>query len=121
MSLDKKSLTEIRSIAQSMGISPRFDIGKEQLLQDISLHVSAKVVQPEKPIQVNITTPNTEGGMLTKESVIEALKGFSDLGLVVSFPDNRTWQLSCNLKRDTGTMSMSMWNVIQCARDVIKP
>ena len=121
MTLQKKSLAELRAIAQSVGITPRWDVGKEQLLQDISQHVSVKIAQPEKPIQVNITMPNDQGGMLTPHIVEGLVKGFADLGLSVTFPDERTWEMSCNGKKDSGTMAMSSWSVIQCAKEIIRP
>ena len=121
MSLNKKSLIELRGIAQSIGMSLRLDVGKDQLLQEISQHVSAKVQMPEKPIQVNISMPNNQGGTLTQHAIEQSLAGFMDLGLVVTFPDEFTWEIYCNGKRDTGTMAMPMWSIVQCVKEVIKP
>lgn len=118
MSLERKSLTELRGIAQAMGLAPRWDLGKEHLLQEIKLHTGSKIEQPEKPIQVNITgvPDNTP---LTTDMVEKALKDFCPLGLHLSFPDERTWAMECNGKKDSGTMAMPIWNVIQCARSVV--
>lgn len=118
MSLDKKSLTELRSIAQSIGIIPRYDVGKEQLLQDIRGHVSAKIQPPEKPIEVNITNiPDRE---LAQEDILKALEPFKQFGLIVTFTDDRTWNMECAGKKDSGTMAMGIWNVVQCAKEVVK-
>lgn len=119
MSLKEKSLTELRSIAQSMGIIPRYDVGKEHLLQQISSHVTERVQAPTKPIEVNIIG-GADDRALTQASITEAMKGFAELGLVVTFPDSRTWELSCNGKRDSGTMSMSLWNIVNCAKELVK-
>ena len=119
MSLNKKTLTELRGIAQNMGLIPRYDVGREQLLQDISMYVAAKVAPPEKPIQINILQ-GSDTGVLRQDDILHALRGFIELGVNISFPDEHTWMMECNGRQDTGTMSMGMWNVIQCARDIVK-
>ncbi len=118
MSLEKKSLTQLRSIAQSMGIVPDFADDKAQLLQKIAEYTTEKVAEPVRPVQVNINYP-AESNVLTQEMIQEAVKPFQDFGLRVSFPDARTWEMHCNDKHDSGTMAMSLWSVVQCAKSVI--
>lgn len=120
MSLQKKTLTELRGIAQAMGIELKWDDGKEHLLQKINLHVAAKVQPPERPIEINIRQ-DSNNPTVTPEMLETALRDFKPLGLQVSFPDAHTWELYCNQKRDSGSMYMPLWNIIQCARDVVKP
>ncbi len=119
MSLEKKSLSELRSIAQSVGIIPDFGIGKEQLLQQIRGHVGDRIKEPTKPIEVNITNIPDRG--LTQEQVKGALEPFKELGLIVTFPGEQTWTMRCNKKEDSGSMTCGIWGIIQCAKAVVQP
>lgn len=119
MSLQKKSLTELRTIYQAMGGEVEWGDGKEHLLQKISLHVNAKIQQPEKSIQIDIKQ-DSNAPVSTPEMIEKALEAFKDLGLHISFPDERTWEIYCNQKRDSGSVYMPIWNIIQCAREVVK-
>ena len=120
MSLGKKSLTELRAIAQSMGMIPRLDIGKEHLIQEIQGHVSAKVQMPPRPIEINIKN-DSANPLVTPEQVEKAMEGFKQLGLKVSFPDKDTWELSCNERKDSGSMHIPLFAIVGCARELIKP
>ena len=119
MSLEKKSLTELRGIAQSIGITPDFAVGKDQLLQQIRGHVGDQIKEPVKPIEVNITNIPDKG--VTQAQVDEALQGFKELGLIVTFPTHTTWKMTCNKKEDNGNMSCGIWTIVQCARAVVQP
>jgi hypothetical protein len=118
MSLDKKNLSELRSIAQSIGVIPDFSIGKEHLLQQIRGHVSKQIEPSQRPIEVNITNIPTNG--VTQTQVEEALKGFKELGLTITFPDAQTWSMRCGDKTDSGSMTCGIWAIIGCAREVVK-
>lgn len=119
MSIDKKSLTELRSIATSMGIIADWGDDKAHLLQKISLHVGDKIEEPPTPILINIIGNNNP--IVTREAIEVALEGFKPLGLVLSFPDGNTWEIYCNRKRDSGSFCMPLWNIIQCAKGVVAP
>lgn len=119
MSLDKKSLTELRSIYQGMGGEVKWDDGKNHLIQKIQLHVAAKVQQPERPIEINIKQ-DSNAPVSTPEMIEKALEGFKQLGLRLSFPDDRTWEISCHTKKDSGSVFMPLWNIVQCAREVVR-
>ena len=119
MTLEKKTIVELRAIAQSVGLVPDFGVSREQLLQDIAQHAGAKIVPPTPPIQVNINFPS-EGGM-TQVSIRKALENFEPLGLALTFPDERTWHMYCNKRNDSGSMSMSIWSIVQCAKALVQP
>lgn len=119
MSLQKKSIHELRTIYQAMGGEVLWQDGKEHLLQKINLHVTNKIAQPEKPIQIDIKQ-DSNAPVSTPEMIEKALEGFKELGLHLSFPDERTWEISCHTKKDSGSVYMPLWNIIQCAREVVK-
>ena len=119
MSLEKKTLSELRSIAQSIGIIPDFSIGKEHLLQQIRGHVGDKIKEPIRPIEVNITNMPEKG--MSQVQVEKALEPFKELGLVITFPDEQTWHMCCNKKEDSGSMTAGIWGIIQCAKSVVQP
>lgn len=120
MALEDESMTKLRSVAQGLGVISNWSDDKTMLLQKIRLHSKKHVEPAPQPIQINIP-PQTMGQALTQANITEALAGFKPLGLRIDFPDEFTWELSCNGKRDSGTMHMGMWNVIQCAREVVRP
>ena len=120
MSLEKKSLVDLRGIAQSLGVMPNWKDDKAKLIGKIRASAEKQYTPPSKAIV--ITTPvQATGQALTQKQVTDALAGFHDLGLHVSFPDKDTWSLYCNKKEDSGTMYQSLWSVISCAKELVKP
>jgi hypothetical protein len=120
MSLQKKSLTELRSLAQNMGMLPRLDIGKEHLIQEIQNYAGAKIMTPPRPIEINIKNESANP-LVTPEQVEKALDGFKQLGLSVTFPDKDTWEISCNTRKDSGSMYIPLFAIIGCAKELVKP
>lgn len=118
MSLEKKSLPELRAIAQSMGLGMRTDLDRGALLQQIRLHTMDAAPLPAQPVVLNIQNV-PDDRILTPELVEKSLAPFSDLGLRISFPDATTWEMRCGEKKDSGTLSMSLWSVIQCAKSLV--
>lgn len=116
-SLETKSITELRSLAQNMGLTPDWGMDKPHLLQAIREHVVDKVESPQKQIMVNI--PPDMDKALTQDLVEKALEGFKVLGLHVSFPEPGQWEMSCLKKRDSGSMSMGLWSIVNCAKELV--
>lgn len=119
MTLKAKSLTELRGIAQAMGMNPSWDAGKQKLLDQINDHVAAKINLPDKPIQIEINT--TDAPTRDKTEIENALKDFEPLGLRLTFPSTSTWEIYCNGRRDSGSMSIPLWSIIQCAKELVRP
>jgi hypothetical protein len=120
MSLERKTLSELRAIAQSVGIVPDFSVGKDALLQQMRGHVQKQTPLPVQPVQINIVN-QPDDRMLTQSQVEEALKDFRNLGLIITFPDAATWAMECSGKKDSGSMTASLWTIIGCAKEVVKP
>lgn len=106
MSLESKSIHELRGIAQAIGVKVDWAWNRHKLVQKIEV----KTRPPSKPIP-KISAMPTSGD---QESLIKALRFYS--GLVITFPDESTWQMNYSNKEDSGTMHMPAYAIMDCAR-----
>lgn len=118
MSLETQSMVKLRALAQSLGTPYTWQDDKRVLMAKIRAGAEKHVKPSEPPLRVEIKYPSEN--RVTQEQVMEALKDFMPLGLRVTFPDAATWELYCNKKCDSGSMSMGLWNILQCAKEVVK-
>lgn len=115
-----KSITELRGIAQSMGVSWGFGDDKDALITKIEAKRD-KVV----PVAVMAPIPQPEDQRLrsrppskvTEEAMIcDMLRPLLDRGLLISFsPDGQSWTMRHKDREDTGTMRQPPRNVLRCA------
>ena len=117
--IDKKSIIELRGIAQSLGMIPKSSWTREELLNHIKGYTNEKIREPEPSVVINIVNQPDDRN-LTQAGVLDALKGFIELGVTVTFPDNATWQIECDGRKDSGSMSMSLWSMIQCVKALMQ-
>ena len=121
--LETKSLTQLRAIAQSFGVSDIFSKSDNQLRQDIQL--KQQDLQP-KPV-VTIAQPPYDARLMTRapskratrEEIEEALKEHIALGLKLSFTEEN-WKMSFGAKTDMGTIRMPIRTAIYCANQLLK-
>lgn len=106
----KKTIHELRAIAQSKGIKFSFSDDVLALSQKISL-----VNEAMKPIErVEIPRPEYDsklrnkppGKMCTQEDMLSRLQPYITRGLMVTFPYPEIWKMKCGMKEDTGNMRM---------------
>lgn len=122
--LDEKSLTELRAIAQGCGAQFDFSTSKPHLLQAIrqrSIDIIPKPIE-EKPV---IENPDLLRNLppaknLKPDAVIDMLKPYITKGLRLSFPTQLTWKMEAGKKVDTGTLRMPLRILVRCAEQVMK-
>lgn len=120
--LQKKSLTELRGIAQSFEIADIFQKDQRQLIQAIEMKQQAIAPQPK----IEIPKPEYDARLMTKppskksdQLEIEALlEPYIARGLHISF-EPEWWKMSFGKKTDEGTMRMPMRQVLRCAEKII--
>ena len=117
--LEEESVVKLRALAQSLGTPYSWQDDKRALLGKIRSVTEKRTRPPAPEIKVDVVQPI--GNCMTREQVRTALKDFEPLGLRVTFPDVNTWELYCNKKRDSGSMTMGTWNLVQAAKEVVKP
>lgn len=123
MSLETKSLTELRKIAQGFGVAEIFSKSATQLLQDIGL--KQQELQP-KP-QIAIPQPPYDARLMTKApskrasipEIEEALREHVAQGLKLSFTEEN-WRMSFGVKNDMGTIRMPLRSVLYCANQMMR-
>lgn len=117
MSLDKKSLTELRGIAQVLGFKFQWVDSKEKLLDRIQAHVTPAITTP---IPFKSDTPNlSEPEGNNQQAIIDALKAYTDRGLIITFPTPDTWQIYCNSRYDSGHLSTPLRIIAECAKALL--
>jgi hypothetical protein len=122
MTLLKKSLTDLRAIAQSYSIPDIFQKTNIQLIQAIELkqqdmlpkHVT-EIPKPEYDARLMLKPP---ARMSNRALIEEALQPYIERGLHVSF-DDETWSMKFGKRSDTGTLRQPLRNILQCAGKVL--
>ncbi len=110
MSLELKSIYELRGIAQAVGVKVDWGWNKLKLIEKIN----NKVLPPLKPPPKFSDKPKPIGGLITQTILVDALKGFREL--VVTFPMDDIWQLNYGKRQDSGSMNMPLFSIIRCAK-----
>lgn len=121
--MSKKSLTEMRGLAQSMGVKWTFSDNVNSLEQKIKLRQTEIMPQPV-PIPVPIpedqrlrTLPPAK---VSDEQMIRTmLQPYVERGLSLTF-SNGQFQMAYGKKTDSGTMRQPPRVIINCARKVME-
>lgn len=120
--LQKKSLTELRGIAQSFGIADLFQKDKIQLVQAIEMKQQGIAPAPK----VTIPKPEYDARLMTKApsrmssrpEIEELLALYVARGLHVDY-DNERWYMSFGKKTDEGTLRMPLRTILYCADKIL--
>lgn len=121
--LEKKSLFEIRGIAQSFGVNDIFEKDKTALIQEIQLKQDNLTPEKPKPIEI----PKYDASLMTKapaemaspKEIVRILEQHIKQGLKLNLTDER-WYMSFRNKTDEGTMRMPLNHVLRCANNLLK-
>lgn len=120
--LQKKSLTDLRTIAQAYGVTDIFEKDAAHLTQEIELKQVAMVPPPPppppRPNDVRIMTARP-ASIVSPMSITESLEPHISLGLKLSFEGDH-WSMTCGKKSDTGTLRMPLRDIIGCAERVLR-
>jgi hypothetical protein len=122
--LETKSLTELRGMYSAMGGNVSFSDSKTTLITKIGLRISDRMPKVE-PIQTAVPSDQrlrtvAPARNMTQEQVAEALKPFTDAGLILSFPEHDSWQMTFGKKTDSGSLRVPLRVIVGCARSVMK-
>lgn len=124
MSLQDKSITELRTIAQGLGVAGILSKTSSQLISAIEAKKETIFeVKPPAPETIIIDSrlrdaPPAES--VTEDMLLEVLLPFINRGLIVEFPDEYTWEMINGKRTDTGTMAQPLRNVVRCAERIMK-
>lgn len=120
--LKEKSLTELRTIAQGLGVTGIFAKSQAHLIQDIEKK-HKELIPPEKVI---IPKPEYDARLMNKpparmcdkDALLDLLKPYIARGLKVKIEDEM-WNFSCGKKQDMGTLRMPLKIALKKAEEVL--
>ncbi len=115
--LDKKTLTELRTIAQGLGVTGIFSKSLAQLKQDIQQKHTDLIPQEKIVVPVEYRTLST-GNMCNKDELMEQLQPYISRGLKVVIGEEM-WKFSFGKKNDSGTLSMPMRIALKKAAEIL--
>ena len=123
VNLHLKSITELRVMAQYLGITVNLGWDKRKLgdMIDAKMQASlnlAPAVSDEPSDALLRTTPRAHN--LSQKAVLAALAKYKDSGLVVTFPTPDTIRLTHTVSReDSCSLRVPLRVIVACARKVI--
>lgn len=116
--LEHESVTRIRGLCQSLGVDFSFVDSKDVLLE--KLRERQKSLLPPAPAPLPPLDANVpEDVEDSRERVRLLLAPYVARGLIVSFPDSRTWHLRADKREDSGGLDVPLEVIARCARDVM--
>ena len=110
MGLTDKTLTEVRELAQTLGIQDIFSKTRKKLEQEIALIQKPADIAPE-PIVVDIVQAE-------EFPVDDVLKPFIDRGLRYRV-DNGRWYMAHGERTDEGSLDMPIAHIVRCAEKIL--
>lgn len=122
--LSKKSLTELRGIAQSFDVADIFQKDQKQLIQAIEMKQQAIAPAPK----IEIPKPEYDARLMNKpparlsdvQMIEELLAPYVARGLRLNFDENgERWFMSRGKMTDEGTVRMPPRHVLHCAEKMM--
>ena len=118
-----KSLHQLRSVAQGLGVADIFSKTEAQLKQEIEIK-QRSLFAPETPLPVK---PMYDARLMSKppariSSVSELdvlLEPYKARGLHVHY-DNERWYMQWDKRTDEGPLRMPMRSILKCAETLLK-
>ncbi len=119
MAQPPKSITQLRGLAQSMGVKWSFADDIAALKQKIAMRQTELVPPPPLPVvappedqRLRVKPPSR---VSEERALLELLAPYISLGLRVEIKDD-IWSMKRGDITDTGTMRQPLRNVLGCAR-----
>lgn len=119
-SLAKKSIHELRAMAQAFGVTDIFEKDAVHLIQEIELkHAPQPIALAQLPqIHFVHADPDAHAGAAV---IVELLEPFIKVGLKLSFTDDgERWMMKYGKRDDEGTMRMPVRVVLECAKRIMQ-
>lgn len=118
--IEDKSIHELRTQAQAMGIA--FTLADSAGI--LRNNIRALLRQPDAietaPI-VHVVPVKNLARPTTHHALIEALKPFMAHGLRFDVHDNGTWAMSVAGRTDSGNLHMPTLDIVRCAQRLMRP
>ena len=121
MSLDTKSLSELRGIVQALGIKLEWSWTKVELLRKIEKHTAKVLKRPTVSVEPEDQRLRTvpPARALSQAKVWEALKNYRDSGLIVTFPTPDTIYMRFEKREDSCSLRSYLRVIDACAKTVL--
>lgn len=124
MSLDNKSIHELRAIAQGYDIRDIFAKKPHELIQAIADKQEALAPKPV----IEIPQPAYDGRLRMRppskssshDDILKLLEPFTAIGLRVTFPHPEQFHIAFGKKEDTGSIKQPLRVILGCAREVMR-
>lgn len=121
--LRKKSIHDLRVMAQAFGVTDVFQKDQAHLIQEIEIKhkpVTTKVELPPLPAYDPRIMSKTPAKRSSVVELTEILKPFIILGLKLTFDDNgERWMMRYGNRTDEGTMRMPLRHALGAARQLL--
>ena len=121
--LRKKSIHDLRVMAQAFGVNDVFQKDQAHLIQDIELKHKPSTPKIELPPLPAYDARLMKKPPSKKSSVLdltELMKPYLTSGLKLTFDDNgERWMMRFGERNDEGTMRMPLRSVLECARKLL--
>lgn len=122
--LRKKSIHDLRVMAQAFGVNEIFEKDAARLIQEIELK-QEKIFTP--PVVELPFKPEYDARLMTKppsrrsspNEITDLLEPYIKIGLKLRLDEER-WYMVCGAKTDEGTIRMPLRHVLECARRIMK-
>jgi len=115
--LDDKTLTELRTIAQGLGVDDIFSKSPAHLMQDITQKHGELIPKEKIVIPIEYKTLPT-GDIIDTTQLMELLEPYIKRGLRVVLSEE-TWKFSRGNKNDSGTLRMPIRIALKKAAEIL--
>lgn len=121
--LRKRSIHDLRVMAQAFGVTDIFEKDAVHLAQEIELKqqklIPPPVVLPPRPEYDARLMTKRPAQRTTATEVVEMLATHVKRGLKLSF-ENENWFMYSGIKSDTGSLRMPLRVILTCAENVMR-
>lgn len=122
--IHEKSLTELRTIAQGLGVAGLLSKNRPQLISAIEARnkvaYQVKPKAPEVIIEDSRLRDAPPAEECTEDMILEVLLPYINRGLIVEFDNKGSWTMQWGDKNDSGTMAQPLRNVVRYAKRLMK-
>lgn len=119
----KKSVHDLRVMAQAFGVTDIFEKDQNRLIQDIELNqilnVPLPVPLPPRPAYDGRLMTATPSATSSPIELTELLEPHIMLGLNLSFQDEH-WFMRYGKREDTGTLRQPLCTILGCAERLMR-
>lgn len=118
--LDSKPITELRSLAQFLGLKVNYGWDKLKLSQEIIRHTGIKPMpRPRLPDESPKAAARVIMNTISRDAVLHALEQYKEYGLKAEVVGDSVKLTHTTVKEDTVPLRNPLAVVIECARRLI--